>query len=298
MRRQWHKLLNQMSVTLLALSCVTVCRADGARSLDSNEKPELPTMLLANPENVYGNAQTQAVERKLLSLLKQAPRPKQGGTNPAKADRIFAEVERLVGTIQNPEELERLAYWCVEADKGRQPNSDLGIVESAFDWALFSLKKKFPAQARARIYELASLVNADAHIAEEIEGHLTRSATKYPSWSITCCYVSILKNSEYEGRYRSIASCVDFNITRQLRQKWYKNWSGKYRYSVQGSFLLQPNGTIRNLKFDKAPDVPGSTLEQRGQAQTLVRQLITTSAPFPALPKFRGSLQVYFKFFD
>lgn len=298
MRGQWNRLLKQTSVSLLALSCATVCRADETRSLDSNEKPGLPMLSLANPTNVYGDAQTQAVERKLLSLLKLAPRPKQGVTNPAKADRIFAEMHRLVGTIQNPEELERLAYWCAEADKGWQPDSDLAIVESAFDSALFWLKKKFPAQARARIYELASLVNADAHTAEEIDGHLTGSDVKRPTWSITCCYVWILKNGEYVDKYSTIPSCVDFNITRRLRQKWYKHWSGKYRYSVRGSFLLQPNGAITNLKIDKAQDVDDSSLEQRQQAQALASQLITTSAPFPELPKFRRPLQIEFEFFD
>lgn len=100
------------------------------------------------------------------------------------------------------------------AYKGRQPFSDLAIAESAFDSALFWLNKKFPTQARALIYELASLVDADAHSAEEIEGHLTRSEEKPPTWSIVCCYVSISKNGKYAGYYSPIQSCVDFNITR------------------------------------------------------------------------------------
>jgi hypothetical protein len=37
-------------------------------------------------------------------------------------------------------------------DKGRQPFSDLAIAESAFDSALFWLNKKFPTQARARVF--------------------------------------------------------------------------------------------------------------------------------------------------
>lgn len=274
-----------------------MCEAESP-SFDTTEKPGLPVPLRANPSNVYGNLQTQAIERKLISLLRLVPRPMHGETNPAKLSRIYAEMQRLVGTVQSPEELERFAYWCIRADKGWQPDSELNIDLYASSSAMIRLKEKYPAQARARIYELNSLVRADGQVGENIGELLTGSNEKLPSWSPPCCYISILKHGESMEQYGPTSGCIAFNVTRILQQKWHKYWTGRYRFSVQGSFVLQPDGAIRELKIFRASDVLGNTVEQLRQAEANARRVITTSAPFPAMPKIRRSLQVEFELFD
>lgn len=269
-----------------------------AKPLNSTTKPELPKLQLVSPSNVYGNAHTQLVEKKLIALMQQAPRLPKGFTSEAKAKRIYNEVNRLVSTVTGGEELEKLAYWSNWMIDRNLQISDLGITFSAFEKSLFEIKRQCsPIEARAFIYEIASLVNADGHSGEEIELCITESSSVQPIWSPTCCYV-FLRNAQSNYRENPNDMSTVFNITRLLRNHWYKNWTGKYRYTVKCSFDLLPDKSIRQLEFDRTPfKTPGTEGLQENSAK-IVRSILTNPATFKILPGPQKALKLDVVFFD
>lgn len=269
-----------------------------SKPLNSTTKPELPKLQLVSPSDVYGNAHTQLVEKKLIALMQQAPRLPKGFTSEAKAKRIYREVNRLVSTVTGGEELEKLAYWSSGMIDRNIQISDVGITFSAFEKSLFEIKRQCsPIEARAFIYEIASLVNADGHSAEEIELCITESASVQSIWSPTCCYV-YLRNAQSNYRENPNDMSTVFNITRILRNHWYKNWTGKYRYTVKCSFDLLPDKAVRQITFDRTRVRTPGTEGLQDKSAKLVQAIVTDPATFKRLPSPQKPLRIEVTFFD
>lgn len=289
MLRKSHK-----ATASIATSCIISLLnfvATSATDENDKQKPALPPLVFATPADVYGNAETRKVEGELLKLLALAPRRAHGETSREKLDSIFTKLDGLVGHVHNAEQLERLAYWCIDSDKGPLPDSDFDVISSAFNSSLGWLQKRYPTEARARIYDIANVVNADGHVGEDVDGYLTHDPSVRPIWSVVCCYVWVMGGKDYLPNYNATQGTIDFNLTRFLRQKWYPYWTGKYRYVLNCSFLLLPDGRIRDVDI-KSNNFGNAPTEEVRRAESAVKRILTSYCVDAHLPKLRKAIHV------
>lgn len=294
--------MTQVNVAILVtIFNIVISSSSTVQARNSNEKPPLPPLQIVTAATVAGNSKTQAIERKILTYNTngmQLP----GESREVAYKRNLNAISKLVDQVNGAEELERVAYWAIRTDIRNNPFIAESVDYYIFRLCLFALKKKYPKEARSRLYEIGSLINADSAPGLDVDEALDRLNSYRPKeragLDVPCCYVTPQNHNSFGGRLSPELSAIDFNMTRLLRRAWYPYWTGKYRYWIECTFTLSPTGQISDLKTDVnngVRNVPAAVIE-RGHVQ--IQAFLKSANLLNEMPKPKKAVQIQASFFD
>ncbi len=258
--------MNRVSTAI----AITIILQPAMESLAAPSKaPSKPTM--ATALDVFGNPETQHIERELEKLQAQYPR-RNTKLSEKEADAAYKKANDLVNHVTDMEQLIRLAYWAHEAHPSPY-DSDVEIVFGSCYSAMHRIKKLYPERFHSPIYEIAMLLRADGGTGEVIDGLLAQNPDEWPARRPPGVYVDVdgIKDASTPALL-----ALHFNITRKLWSAWKPHWSGKYRFQINTSFEIDERGLI------KAGNLNVSTNGKSEAAKYLekIRSLIKSNQPY------------------
>ena len=222
----------------------------------------------ATSSNIFGNADTQKVEKQIELLQAKYPR-KANEISSKEADNAFKKLQELVAGVSDYDQLMRLGYWAFYAHADHY-ESPVPLVYGTCDSSLQRIKKLYPKRFEDAVLEIANLICADGGPAEMIDAHLTKNnkpAEKSPPG--VYIHVDGMKDASTPDYL-----ALHFNMTRDFWSKWKPNWSGKHRYSIAAKFKLDKDGKPADIKLSTTEfsETPKAMIEQsKGKIQKIIQ---------------------------
>lgn len=267
-RRITKSILPKSKVVITALAIL--CSAVQCSRANSIEVPKP----LSNVYDIFGNTNTQRVERQIEYLQFQYPR-KQEMISRKDADEAYRRLDSLVSQISDFEQLMRLGYWSKTAHPSPY-DSSVAIVEATCGSSLRRIKTLFPKKFQDAVYEMGMLICADGGSGEMIDQLLT-GTDKAPEKKLPGVYVGV--DGAKDASTPKLLS-LHFNLTRLFWSQWKSTWSGKCLFVIRATFDIDSKGKPQNIKLTATRYSKAVTQAAIDAVMPKVRRIIRDNSPY------------------